>query len=300
MEPWILFTLLAAAFQTVRFMLQKVMSAGGLSATASSFARFAYAMPFALVAAALWAAAGSGPPGALAPVFWIYAPLGALAQILATICVVALFAHRSFAVGITLKKTEVLQTALVGWLILGETVSAAGLAAMVLGLVGVLLLSDTPGLTGRWWQRIGLRVVLLGLASGLFFGLSGVGYRGAALAVGADDPVSRALFALAPVTVMQTIALGLWLRVTAPGTLTAVARWWPKGIWLGLTSVGGSFGWFAAFSLQNAAYVFAVGQVELIFSLAASVLFFRERATRRELAGIAILCVSIIALVAAV
>ncbi|SIS69508.1 hypothetical protein SAMN05421759_102428 [Roseivivax lentus] len=299
MEPWILFTLLAAAFQTVRFMLQKVMSLGGLSATASSFARFAYAMPFAWAAATLWAGV-AGLPAGLDPVFWLYAPLGALAQILATICVVAMFAHRSFAVGITLKKTEVLQTALVGWLILGETVSAAGLGAMVIGLIGVLLLSDTPGLAGRWWQRIGLRVALLGLASGLFFGLSGVGYRGAALAVGAEDPVSRAIFALAPVTLMQTLALGLWLRVRAPGTLTAVARWWPKGIWLGLTSVGGSFGWFAAFSLQNAAYVFAVGQVELIFSLAVSVLVFRERATLRELAGIAVLCASILALVLAI
>ncbi len=298
-EPWILFTLLAAAFQTVRFMLQKVMSAGGLSATASSFARFAYAMPFAWIAAALWAGVAGAPAG-LDPAFWIYAPMGALAQILATICVVAMFAHRSFAVGITLKKTEVLQTALVGWVILGEAVSAAGLGAMVIGLVGVLLLSDTPGLEGRWWQRIGLRVVVLGLASGLFFGISGVGYRGAALAVGAEDAVSRAIFALAPVTLMQTVALGLWLRLTAPGTLSAVARWWPRGIWLGLTSVGGSFGWFAAFSLQNAAYVFAVGQVELIFSLAASVLVFREKATGRELAGIAILCVSIIALVAAI
>ena len=60
--------------------------------------------------------------------------------------------------------------------------------------------------------------------------------------------------------------------------------------------MAGSFCWFAAFSLQSAAYVFAVGQVELIFSLAVSVLVFGERVTRRELGGIALLAVSILAI----
>ncbi len=51
----------------------------------------------------------------------------------------------------------------------------------------------------------------------------------------------------------------------------------------------GSFCWFTAFTLQNAAYVNALGQIELIFSLAASALFFRERIAARELAGMALL-----------
>jgi drug/metabolite transporter (DMT)-like permease len=39
-----------------------------------------------------------------------------------------------------------------------------------------------------------------------------------------------------------------------------------------------------------------VGQVELIFSLAVSVLVFRERVTAREIGGIALLAVSIVAI----
>jgi drug/metabolite transporter (DMT)-like permease len=65
---------------------------------------------------------------------------------------------------------------------------------------------------------------------------------------------------------------------------------------VGLFSMAGSFCWFAAFSLQSAAYVFAVGQVELIFSLAVSVLVFRERVSGREMGGIALLAVSILAI----
>ena len=69
---------------------------------------------------------------------------------------------------------------------------------------------------------------------------------------------------------------------------------------MGLTSLCGSFCWFFAFSLQNAAYVNALGQVELIFSFLASILFFRESINRREVAGITLLGLSILALVLAI
>ena len=61
-------------------------------------------------------------------------------------------------------------------------------------------------------------------------------------------------------------------------------------------SMAGSFCWFLAFTLQTAAYVKAVGQVELVLSLLASVFFFGERSTPRELTGMGVLCVSILLL----
>ena len=71
-------------------------------------------------------------------------------------------------------------------------------------------------------------------------------------------------------------------------------------VWVGLTSLGGSFCWFLAFTLQNAAYVNALGQIEMVFSLLASVLFFREVITRRELLGMALLGLSILLLILAI
>ena len=47
---------------------------------------------------------------------------------------------------------------------------------------------------------------------------------------------------------------------------------------------------------MNAAYVFAVGQVELIFSLLIGAFWFRERLTGREYLGMAVLTVSILAI----
>jgi drug/metabolite transporter (DMT)-like permease len=50
----------------------------------------------------------------------------------------------------------------------------------------------------------------------------------------------------------------------------------------------GSAGWFTAMTIQNAAYVRALGQIELVFTFAASYFFFRERTSRVELLGIAL------------
>jgi drug/metabolite transporter (DMT)-like permease len=44
--------------------------------------------------------------------------------------------------------------------------------------------------------------------------------------------------------------------------------------------------WFTAMTIQNAAYVRALGQVELLFTFAAGYLFFRERFNALELIGI--------------
>lgn len=61
--------------------------------------------------------------------------------------------------------------------------------------------------------------------------------------------------------------------------------------------MGGSICWFTAFAMMNAAYVFAVGQVEVIFSIFASVWFFGEVITRREWIGMGLITVSVLALV---
>ena len=56
MSAWVLLSIMAAAFQTLRFMLQKQLSMGALSATGATFARFVYAVPFALVVSGAWMA----------------------------------------------------------------------------------------------------------------------------------------------------------------------------------------------------------------------------------------------------
>jgi len=290
-------TFAAAAFQTVRFMLQKVLATATLSAGGATFARFVYSMPL-IVALLVWYLTYHNVAlPEIAASFWGFGMLGAVTQILATVCVVSLFKERNFAVGITFKKTETIQTVLVGWLLLGEGVSGVGLAAIALGIIGVLLLSSGPETSGFRLSHFTNRAAGLGLASGLFFAFSAVSYRGATFAVAADDAVLRALVTLAAVVTMQTVILAVWLRGREPGQMRAVWDARRVAIWVGLTSMGGSLCWFIAFALQNAAYVNALGQVELIMSVAAATLFFRERITGREWAGMAVLLGSILMLV---
>lgn len=297
MELWIVVTIAAAFFQTVRFMLQKLLSASALSSAGATFARFLYSAPLVVVFLALYCVATDSLLPATTLRYWLFALAGGLSQILATLCVVMLFKSRNFAVGITFKKTEVIQTALVGWILLGETISSLGIGVIVIGLIGVLLLSETPGLDGDWWRRICNRASGLGVLSGFLFAISGVCYRGATLELASEDPLLRAGVTLACVTSAQLIAMALWLRLFEPGQILAVWRARRTAAWIGLTSMAGSFCWFTAFTLQTVAYVNALGQIELIFSLLATVFFFKEPITRRELCGLGVLSASILGLI---
>jgi len=294
---WVSFTLLAASFQTVRFMLQKYLSMNALSAEGATFARFFFSFPFVLSGLWVYVSSGHHVVPDVTFRFWIFATIGGLAQILATVCVVLLFRARNFAVGITFKKTEVVLSVLVGLAVLGEGVSAVGLLAILLGVVGVLLLSKDPAVDGYWWQHLLSRAVALGLSSGGLFAISAVCYRGATLELESDDPILRAGLTLAAVVAWQVVIMTLWLAVRDPEQMRSVWRTRRVGVWVGLTSLGGSFCWFVAFAVQTAAYVKALGQVELIFSILASVLFFKETIRFREVAGMGFLASSILLLI---
>jgi drug/metabolite transporter (DMT)-like permease len=297
MEPWILITIGAASAQTLRFMFQKHLKAMALSTAGATFARFIYSSPLVAVIAITYAtASGQGMP-AVPAAFWPYALAGGTSQILATMCVVALFSHRNFAVGITFKKTEVLLSALFGFLILGDTFTTLTVTAMLIGLAGVLLLSDPPGGVGPWHQRIFNKATGLGLTAGVLFGISGNGYRGASLSLGDGDVFYRAIVTLAVVTAFQTIAMALWLVWRERGEISRVLAAWRVAGLVGLTSMVGSICWFTAFTMQNAAYVNAVGQIELLFSLMIGAFVFGEKISAREWQGLSLLTASILLLI---
>jgi len=290
---WVPITIAAAAVQTLRFMLQRQLRGAGLSTGGATFARFAFAAPLAAALAGVLAGGSLPLPG---PRFWAFAVVGGVAQIVATFCTVALFHARNFAVGIGFTKTETVLVAAFSALVLAEPVTPAALVAIATGVAGVLLLTRAEG-AGR--PSVLNRATLLGLAAGALFGLSAVGYRGATQELLPAGFLVRAAVALACVTAFQTVAMAIWLRLAEPGEVTRVLAAWRRTLPVGITGMLGSLGWFAAFALQNAAYVRALGQVEVVFTILASWLVFRERLTARELAGIALVVASLLMLVLA-
>nr|WP_255697591.1 DMT family transporter [Sinirhodobacter sp. WL0062] len=291
---WVWVTLAAAAVQTLRFMLQKRLTGTGLSTGGATFSRFLFGAPIAALAAVLTLVVTGAEVPVPGPRFWAFALAGGAAQVAATFLTVALFKLRNFAVGVAFTKTETVQVAAFSVLVLGEAVTPLGWAGIALGLVGVLLLSRTPRGTA-----FSARAVVYGVLAGGLFGLSSIGYRGATLELMPAAFFTRAIVTLACVTFAQSLGMALYLRLAEPGELGRVIRAWRRTIWVGVTGVAGSAGWFTAFALMNAAYVRALGQVEIVFTLLVSVLVFRERLSPREGAGIALVVASLIAIVLA-
>ena len=299
MPLWIPVTLFAAFMQNLRFLLQRHLKVTSLSTAGATWARFLYSAPLvALIVLGFAGATGQELPATNAR-FWAFILSGGLAQIVATMCVVALFARRNFPVGITLAKTEVILTAILGLVVLGDAVSGPVVAAIGFGFVGVVLLSDPPAGDGAlpWTARLFNVASGYGIASGLLFSVSAVGYRGASLALAEGSVFLRAAFTLGAATAVQTLVLGLWLYWRERAEIGRVLSQWRVAGLVGVTSMLGSLGWFTAFTLQSAAYVKALGQVELLFTFLFSALWLKERSSAKELGGAGLIVLSLLLIV---
>ena len=87
------------------------------------------------------------------------------------------------------------------------------------------------------------------------------------------------------------------LSLRERGAILRVLKAWRVTAVIGLSGMLASLCWFTAFALENATYVRAVGQVEMVFTIAASWIVFRERITPREYLGMALVLGSILLLV---
>ena len=296
-ELWIIATLCAASFQTIRFTLQKILADGNLSPLGATYSRFIFAAPWIVCFSLIFLLLTNVSIPDLESQFLLFAVGGGLAQILATVCVILVFKSRNFAVGITLKKTEVILTAFVGLILIGEGVSTISMFLICLGGAGVFFLSKKVSSVDRSNFSILNKSAVYGLLSGLLFAISAVCYRSATLSVVSDLVYLRAGFTLLIVILSQSFVMTIWLALFEPGQIKLVWFERKKGFWVGVTSLGGSFFWFTAFTLQNAAYVKAVGQIELIFSLLITTLFFKERILNREILGMLLIGISALGLI---
>jgi drug/metabolite transporter (DMT)-like permease len=300
MELWIPITIFAAFTQNLRSSLQKHLK-GQLSTAGATFARFVYAAPLALLYLAGLAVFGEYEIPALSYKFAIFAMVGGLAQILATALLVHIFSFRNFVVGTTFSKTETVQTVFFSVIVLGEAISVSAALGIVVSLIGVVLISmsrATFNLHDIAKQCLELPA-LFGVASGSLFAISAVAYRAASLSLAGGDFIIRAAYTLMFLTIFQTIVMAIYMRVREPGQIRAVLTTWRVSGLVGVTGMLGSVGWVTAVTLQNAAYVRALGQIELLFTFAVSYFAFKERFSRVELSGVFLVTIGIFVLVIA-
>lgn len=297
-ELWIPLTIAGAFFQNLRSAVQKHLKAH-LSTAGATYVRFAYAWPFALLY--VWGLThfGGFEIPTLHTTFFIYCLLGGASQILFTFLLVWLFSFRNFAAGTIYSKTETVQVAVLGLVILGDPLSIGAAIAIAVSFFGVLALSvaQTELTFRNLISSLYEKSTLIGLACGAALGASVVFFRGAALSLGGDGFLMQAAMALSVTVVIQSITMGIYLGLREPGQLKAVLVHWRPSLMVGIAGALASIFWFSAFTLQNAAFVRALGQIELVFTMVVSAIYFREKIKRMELMGIAFIIGGILILI---
>lgn len=291
-ELWVPVTIAAAFLQNIRSSLQKHLK-GRVGTAGATFVRFGYGLPFAaLLVAVLHLGWGRPLPG-LTGSFAVWIVLAALSQIAAQVCLIAAFAHHNFAVATAYSRTEPVHAAAFGLILIGDRMGLSDVVAVLLTFVGVALIS-LKGLTlapGRLWSALTARGALLGLASGLIFGFVAVAYRAASRALEADDAFMQGAMTLLVAIAIQSVLLLCWMWLRNRRELLELGRLWKTGILVGFVGAAASWGWFSALTLQGAALVKALAQVEMVFTFLTGWLIFRERLTMPEVCG----CLAIVA-----
>ena len=291
---WIPITIGAALAQTVRNAAQRNLTPvlGTLGAT---LVRFLYGLPFAVLWLVVVRQVGhfALPPATQSFVLWVV--ISAIAQIAATALLLRLMAERNFALGVAYAKTEVLQIALIGYVLIGDPVSPGAMGAIAFSTVGLLLLSpierDRPfrTLLSGWTTR----AALLGLAAGGCFAMASVGFRGAALAAPDTHFMMAAAVTLVASQVFQTVLLGGWLLLRNKETVLRVCREWRPSILAGLMGAVASAAWFIALAIEPAVHVKTLSLIEMLFSYVVARRVFKENVNLVETIGMVLLFVGL-------
>lgn len=291
---WIPFTIAGAGGQVARNAMQRSLTRA-LGTIGATHVRFLFGFPFALIFLAFVAAAtGESLPRPPLP-FWPWLMMGALTQIVATALMLAAMARRSFVVTTAYLKTEPIQVAVFGFFFLGDALTLVKFAAIVIATAGVMLTVPRPGAAAAPPDP---RPTLMGLAAAAIFALSAIGYRGAILNVSGAGFVMAATMTLVLALLVQTLVLTAWLIARSPQVLFAILRAWRPSLLAGFFGALASQFWFLAFALTAAANVRTLALVEVLFAQGVAYYTFQQRLTPRELAGIALIVIGVVILIA--
>ena len=152
---WIVITIFGAFFQNLRSSLQKKLNKD-LSTIASTYVRFAFALPFATLLFFLNFHNLEIIPIILNQTNFLYFTiLGSIFQIIFTFILLYLFKFSNFVVGTALSKTEVIQVAIFEYFLLKDKLNIFGVFGIIIATVGVIIISvkDLKLFFSNFFQR---------------------------------------------------------------------------------------------------------------------------------------------------
>ena len=292
---WIPFTLTGALGQVARNAMQRQLT-GPLGTWGATNIRFLFGFPFAILFFAVVLLASGDPLPWPAPAFWPWLLLGAISQIIATGLMLVAMNDSSFVVTTAYIKTEAIQTAIFGFVFLGDHLTTLKVIAILVASAGVIITALRSG-GGRGFGDF--RPTMVGLVSAAMFALSANGYRGAIIVIQGVSFVTAASYTLVLGLFVQTLMLTIYLLARAPGVLKAILRLWKPSLLAGFMGAFASQFWFLAFALTAAANVRTLALVEVLFAQGVAHYSFKQPLTRRELGGTALIVIGVALLVAA-
>lgn len=277
---WIPITIAAATFQILRTSRQHELRAV-LSTSAAGFARYAYGAPLAvLLGIVLFVVLDRDLPGVPGR-FWPIIAVAAVAQIVGTVALLQAFKLRDFAIGTVYSKSEVLIVAGLGAIGLGTPLAPPGWIGALLVTAGVAWLASKGSLPSLL-RRAGDPAALMGLVAAGGFAGAAIGIRAASRSLSAAPSFDRAVLTLTVLLAVQTVLNAWWFLATDRHQIVRTAQAWRAAVPVGVFSLLGSIGWAWAFTLESAAKVRALGQVELLIAFAVAHLALGERHTRGD------------------
>jgi drug/metabolite transporter (DMT)-like permease len=291
---WIPFTIIAALGQVTRNAMQRQLT-GPLGTWGATNIRFLFGFPFAIVFFVVLLAATGDPLPWPTSAFWPWLLLGALCQIVATGLMLLAMNDHSFVVTTAYLKTEAIQTAIFGFIFLGDHLTALKVIAILVATTGVIITALRPGGEKNFAD---LKPTVLGLVAAATFALSAIGFRGAILTLSGVSFVTAASYTLVFGLFVQTLVLTIYLLARAPGVLKAIIGLWKPSLFAGFMGAFASQFWFLAFALTAAANVRTLALVEVLFAQGIAYYSFKQPLSARELAGIALIVVGVALLVA--
>jgi len=294
-EIWIYFTLLAATMQAVRTAGQKQLSKH-LNSMATTGVRYFYALPFAWIYLLWLLNFREIEVPKLSTDFLQYALIACVAQIIGTACLVAAFKYRNFAVATSLAKTEAIQVAIFGALLFSAPLSGMGWFSVIIGVVGVFIVSKVKFSYRAFFKDSETFAgISFGLAAGFWLAITTLLIRQSSLALNTDLMVSAAVTLVFMITV-QTLISVVWIYFQDKTQFVLMFKHWRLCLFVGITSVLGSIGWFTGASYQNAAYVKALGQIEFFITLVLTYRIFKEKISAIEYFGMLLIIASVVIL----
>ena len=292
---WIPFTITAALGQVARNAMQRSLT-GPLGTWGATNIRFLFGFPFSVLflGVVLFASGDhvTAPPAA----FWPWLLLGALSQIVATGLMLVAMNTRSFVVTTAYLKTEAIQTAIFGFVFLGDQLTWLKVLAIVIATIGVVVTALRPGAEKSFAE---LKPTITGLVAAAAFALSAVGFRGAIITVPGVSFVTASSFTLVIGLFVQTLILTIYLLWRAPKVLQAIIGLWKPSMLAGFIGAFASQFWFLAFALTAAANVRTLALVEVLFAQAVAYYSFKQPVAAREVLGIVLIVIGVAVLVGA-